>query len=295
MTLDLESRLRTTLTSAEAIVDGSYVVEPVRSHRGLGRAAGAMAAVVGLIAGGYAWKTHNEGPITIHFAEGNWTTPADNVLAIDWNRQPFDAEIGAVYGGLTNVMSYYREGCPRSNVFLSLEVMASPEGRSATQRELVEKYGQFMFTDPLLLRRSADVPPCVPHGPIPEDVLQLGRDRASLVADFMRINATVGPEVQACFDQHPELTTGQETLGNVFDANQEAIKNGTFEDLPAMQALERQVALGSYRCEAEPYARRRAAQKVIVDAYLAVPENKARIERVKVILKEIGLSIDSAS
>jgi hypothetical protein len=294
MTLDLESRLRSTLTSAEGIVEGSYVVEPTRSHVGLGRVAGAMAVVVGLVAGGYAWQTHHQGPSAIHFAEGNWTTPADNVLAIDWNREPFDAEIGAAYGGLGNVMSHYRQGCAVVN-FFPYEVWVSPEGRSATQRELVEKYGQFLFTDPLLLNRAADVPPCTPHGPIPEDVLQLGRDRARMLTEFSTIRATFRQEVQACSDQHPELTAGQEKLGNVFNGNQEAIKNGTFEALPATQALERELALGNYRCEAEPYLRRRAAEKPIVDAYLAVPENKARIERVKVILKEIGLSVEPAA
>jgi hypothetical protein len=294
MTLDLESRLRSTLTSAEAIVDGSYVVEPVRSHVGFGRVAGAMAVVVGLVAGGYAWKTHNQGATTIHFAEGNWTTPADNVLAIDWNRQPFDAEIGAVDGGLSNVIAYYRQGCPRSTAFLNFEVMASPEARSSTRRQLVEKYGQFMFTDPLLLHHSADAPQCTPHGPVPEDVLQLGRDRASLT-ELIKIGTTFGQEVGACDEQHPDLAAGSERLGNMFNANLEALKNGTFEDLPAMQALERQVALGQYRCEAEPYLRRRAAEKPIVDAYLAVPENKARLERVKVILKEIGLSVEPAA
>jgi hypothetical protein len=294
MTLDLESRLRSTLTSAEAIIDGSYVVEPVRSHVGRGRVAGAMAVVIGLLAGGYAWKTHNQGPTTIHFAEGNWTTPADNVLAIDWNRQPFDAEIGATEGGLSNVIGYYRLGCPRSTAFLSFEVMASPEATSSTRRQLVEKYGQFFFTDPLLLNRSADVPPCTPHGPIPEDVLQLGRDRASMT-EFMRIATTFSQEVGACFDQHPELPAGIDKLGKVFNGNQEAIKNGTLEQLPAMQALERQVALGSYRCEAEPYLRRRAAEKSIVHAYLSVPENRARVERVKVIVREIGLSVEPAA
>jgi hypothetical protein len=293
MTLDLESRLRSTLTSAEAIVEGSYVVEPARTHKSLGRVAGAMAVVVGLVAGGYAWKTHNQGPTTVHFAEGNWTTPADNVLAIDWNREPFDAEIGATYGGLANVMSYYRQGCPVVN-FFPYEVWVSSEGRSVTQRALLEKYGQFLFTDPLLLHRAADVPPCTPHTPIPEDVLQLGRDRASMLTEFMRIRMTFGQEVQACFDEHPELTAGQERLGNVFDANQEAMKNGTYGGLPAMQSLERQLALGAYRCEAEPYVRRRAAEKPIVDAYLAVPDNRARIERVKVIVKEIGLSVEPA-
>jgi hypothetical protein len=293
MTPDLESRLRSTLTSAEAIVEGSYVVEPVRSHIGLGRVAGAMAVVVGLVAGGYAWKTHNQGPTTIHYAEGNWTTPADNVLAIDWNREPFDAEIGATYGGLANVMSYYRQGCPPMADF-AFEVRASAGGRSSTHRELVEKYGDFGFTDPKLLNRSFDVPPCTPHGPIPEEVLQLGRDRASLLTEFMRIRATFGQEVQACTDQHPELESGLDRLGNAFNANQEAMKNGTYEGLAEMQSLERQLALGAYRCEAEPYLRRRAAEKPIVDAYLAVPENRARLERVKVIVKEIGLSVEPA-
>jgi hypothetical protein len=294
MTLDLESRLRSTLTSAEAIVDGSFVVEPVRSHVGLGRVAGAMAVVVGLVAGGYAWKTHNQGPTTIHFAEGNWTTPADNVLAIDWNREPFDAEIGATYGGLSTVMSYYRQGCPIVN-FFPYEVWVSPEGRSATQRALLEKYGQFLFTDPLLLNRAADVPPCTPHSPIPEDLLQLGRDRADMLTQFMSIRTAFGQETKICFDQHPELKASEDRLGNVFNANQEAMKNGTFEELAAMQALERQLALGVYRCEAEPYLRRRAAERPIVDAYLAVPENRARVERVKIILKEIGLSVEPSA
>jgi hypothetical protein len=292
MTLDLESRLRSTLTSAEAIVDGSYVVEPVRSHVGLGRVAGAMAVVVGLVAGGYAWKTHNQGPTTIHFAEGNWTTPADNVLAIDWNRQPFDAELGIFQGGLQDAISYYKQGCPPAN-FFPFVVRASPEGRSMTQRELVEKYGSFITTDPLPYRPPNEAP-CTPHGPIPDDVLKVSVDRASMT-QLMTILITFQQEVQACLDEHPEITSAAESMSNVFNANNDALYKGTYEGLPALQALERQAALGQYRCEAEPYLRRRAAEKPIVDAYLAVPENKARIERVRVILKEIGLSVEPSA
>jgi hypothetical protein len=292
MTLDLESRLRSTLTSAEAIVDGSYVVEPVRSHVGLGRLAGAMAAVIGLVAGGYAWKTHNQGPTTIHFADGNWTTPADNVLAIDWNRQPFDAELGIFQGGLQDAISYYKQGCPRP-YYLPFVVLRSPEGRSLTQRELVEKYGSFLLTDPFPSGPSNDTP-CTPHGPIPDDVLKLSLDRAGMT-ELRTILVTFRQEVQACLDQHPEITSASERMGNVFNANNEAIMNKAFEGLPALQALERQIALGNYRCEAEPYLRRRAAEKPIVNAYLAVPENRARLERVKVILKEIGLTAEPAA
>lgn len=285
MTVDLEHRLRTTLTSAEAIVDGSYVVEPVRSHRGLGRVTGAMVAVVALLAGGYAWKTHNEGPVTIHFAEGNWTTPADNVLAIDWDSRPFDAELG-VPSGLGDAMAHYMQGCPRGFGF-KREVLLGPEGRSLTQREAAAKYGSFMTTDPRP-HRLLDVQPCAPHLPVPDDVLQLSRDRAAM-AELTRISTQFQLETTACVEQHPELKTKR--FENTINANGDAVFNGTYEGLPELQELERQIALGVYRCQAEPYLRRRAAEKPIVDAYLAVPENRARLERVKVILKELGLSL----
>jgi hypothetical protein len=258
-----------------------------------GRVAGAMALVVGLLAGGYAWKTHNQDPTTIHFAEGNWTTPADNVLAIDWNRQPFDAELGIFQGGLQDAISYYKQGCPPPN-FFPFVVRASLEGRTMTQRELVEKYGSFLTTDPLYPHRPPKETPCTPHGPIPDDVLKLSLDRVSMT-ELTSILAKFRHEVQACLDQHPEIISASESMGNVFNANQESMNNGTFEGLAALQALERQIALGSYRCEAEPYLRRRAAERPIVDAYLAVPDNRARLERVKVIVKEIGLSVEPAA
>lgn len=144
----LEDRLRAGFNDLRTIDLDSLGDRP-RPHRQNHRAAVRMTAAVlvgvGLLASGIGWRSTQRASLPVTDGAAAKSTPADDVLAIEWNRGLLEYQLGTSAGSastaIANAIHHAETGCnalatPPSAIFAT-----NPDTRSMTQRTFVETFG----------------------------------------------------------------------------------------------------------------------------------------------------------
>ena len=144
----LEDRLRAGFNDLRTIDLDSLGDRPRphrQNHRAAVRTTAAVLVGVGLLASGIGWRSTQRASRAVTHGAGAASTPADDVLAIEWNRGLLEYQLGTSAGSastaIANAIHYAETGCnafatPRSAIFAT-----NPDSKSMTQRTFVETFG----------------------------------------------------------------------------------------------------------------------------------------------------------
>jgi hypothetical protein len=289
-TSELETRLRHGLASAERIELANSELTP--RQRAVGRSswiAIASIALVGLgvIGSASTWKSRpTETPIA--FADGEWTTPADDVLATDWLRGPLERELGTSTGdptvGLLRAIESAETGC--------LHFVGSSEGnvlqavqaaRAMTQRQFVERYGFGDLDDvqrePECGRPERSVPPEVRTAlkSFSEVANSIAADQSHIQMQIASCVLGIDPDIAKSMDRHRKAI-------NDFISSGRTAK----EDI-ALRNEERALAVVAFRCTAPHIAELKSISDAGVGEYLSNPGNAVLMQAARTFIEEMNV------
>jgi hypothetical protein len=299
-TNDLEDRLTSTLRGLDHVsLDSPDTVIRGGGHSGAGRLALGAVVVAALVGSGFAWKAqHRQQEASVVYQAGDWSTPYDNMPAVEWNRGLLEDRLGTSTGSASvaigSAIASAEAGCTRYNVFGTAEVLLQrPESRTMTQRQFLETYGSGFVLSQSQMRRR---PTCgLPVKEIPADVRLALKE-----ANWLPLHISLTPEGKAlrqqlgdCMFDKAGSTDPMESVSNELNDNEKAVAAGAYPRLPQLLEIDRQRAIVEFQCKAETRAEVQALEAKHVAEYLADPAKVAHLEAAATFLREQGLAIDS--
>jgi hypothetical protein len=299
-TTELEDRLSATLRGLDHVsLDSPEMVTRGGGHSGAGRFALGAVVVASLVGSGFAWKAqHHQQEASVVYQAGDWSTPYDDMSAVEWNRGLLEDRLGTstsnVEWPIAAAVAAAESGCSAVALTMVDSVFQlHPESRAMTQRQFVETFGSGFVT-------TKGSPPPKPvcnlsARPVPPEVRAAQLELRQLQVDIHTSPERMALEARPRRCTHHEPAVDPELMvevANEIAAHQLEIAAGTYRGIARLLDIDRRSAIDGFQCEAEVYAERRAIEDKYATAYLADPVKVTHLEAAAEFVREMGLTID---
>lgn len=228
-----------------------------QNHRTAVRTTAAALVGVGLLASGIGWKSTQQARLTVTYGAGAATTPADDVLAIDWNRGFLEDQLGTSSGSassaIANAIHHAETGCTGASATPRSALLATnSDAKSMTQRTFVETFGLgYVEVEPKPQEHCGDA-----TRPVPVDVRSALVEVRAAESNFAQL-----PEVTdlrrseaKCHQDHGDSGDQLFGISQEIETHLEAVGNGTYEGLEELKERERELARIDFLCKSGDYS-----------------------------------------